>query len=124
MQAALYRRVVEDPNAVFQQYDAFKRNFKQTHQACHDQNLRFTPMVVEAHGGGWSPTFRRVVDWLARNAAVCSHEDAAAVSFKIAQRISYSLQRENLRAILKRQGQPTQERMMSAWVSAADGSVW
>ena len=81
-------------------------------------------MVLETHGGGWSPTFRRMVDWVARSAAACTHEDAASVSFKIAQRISCSLQRENARAILKRQGQQTQEPALSAWVSAADGSVW
>ena len=124
LQASLYRRVLEDPNAAFEQYEAFKRGFKQTDQACRDQSLRFTPMVLEAHGGGWSSTFRRVGDWISRNAAACSHEESSAVAFRIAQRISCSLQRENARAVLKRQGQPTATPPVSAWAEAAGTASW
>ena len=59
-------------------------------------------MVVESHGGGWSHTFRRMIDWIASSSAASSHEDPAAVSLRIAQRIACSLQRENARAILRR----------------------
>ena len=34
LQASWYRQAADDPNAVFEHYEALKRNFKQTHQAC------------------------------------------------------------------------------------------
>ena len=124
LQAALYRRVAENTNVVFDHYEAFKRSFKNTEQACKDQNLRFSPMILEAHGGGWSSAFRRTVDWIARNAAAANHEDATVVSLRIAQRISCSLHRENARAILKRKVQPAALPAMSSWLDASDDAHW
>jgi hypothetical protein len=90
---------VDDPGHVFEQYESFKKSYKQTAECCAEQGLRFTPMIIEGHGGGWRPTFRLIVDWIARNAAASHQENPAATSLRIAQRISCSLQRENARAI-------------------------
>ena len=64
--------------------------------------LQFVPMVVEAHGGGWSPLARATLDWISKHQASCHNDDPAAISLKIAQRISCTLHRENARAILQR----------------------
>ena len=60
-----YRRVATDPGAVFEHYENFKRSYKQTEEACRSQNFRCTPVVIEAHGGGWSPTLPTLADWIA-----------------------------------------------------------
>ena len=52
LRAALYRRIVEDQGILFAGYEAFKRDYKQTDRVCQDQGLRFTPVILEAHGGG------------------------------------------------------------------------
>ena len=80
-------------------------------------------MILEAHGGGWSGTFRGVIDWVARSAAAAHHEEPAAVALRIAQRISSSLQRENARAVLRRQALQDPEPQAS-WEGAADGETW
>ena len=73
-----------------------------TASQCSHAGIHFCPLVLEAVGGGWSEALRSVVSWIAsesnRNSSV-SHSDT---SFKIAQRISCALHRENARAILKR----------------------
>ena len=61
-------------------------------------------MVVEAHGGGWSPLARATLDWISKQQAICHNESPAAVSLRVAQRISCTLHRENARAILRRTG--------------------
>ena len=60
-------------------------------------------MVLEAHGGGWHAAFRHAVDWISTAASTNGHEVYSIISLRIAQRISCSLQRENARAILRRE---------------------
>ena len=75
-------------------------------------------MIVEAHGGGWSPTFRRVIDWISKSSALANNEEQSSVSLLVAQRISCSLRRENARAILRRQMMDEAEsHMQSAWAT-------
>jgi hypothetical protein len=124
LQAAWYRRAADDPGSVFAHYEGFKREHKQTDQVCAEQGFKFTPLIVEAHGGGWSPALRRVVDWIAKSAQATGHEKAAAVSLKIAQRISCSLQKENARAVLRRQVQPEGAPPTSAWEGVSGTGVW
>ena len=59
-------------------------------------------MVVEAHSGAWSPTARRVLDYLAKGIAAANGEAVEVASLRLAQRISIALHRANARAILKR----------------------
>ena len=48
----LLHQVIDQPETVFERYERFKKGFKQTEQHCRDQGLCFTPMILEAHGGG------------------------------------------------------------------------
>ena len=71
-----------------------------------------------------SPTFRGVVDWIAKNIAATHHKDHSAVSLRIAQRIACSLQRENARAIWKRQAELTDAAPVTVWTHGHDGGTW
>ena len=102
LQSELFLPVAETPGFVFQRYENLKRSFKDTAQSCETRGFEFVPMVVEAHGGSWSPLARAALDWIAKQQALCHNDDPAAVSLKIAQRISCTLHRENARAILRR----------------------
>ena len=75
-------------------------------------------MILEAQAGGWSPAFRRLVDWIARSSAVVQADNIAATSLRIAQRISCTLARENVRAILRRQGEPSTSSYLRGWDEA------
>ena len=121
-----YRRAAGDPATVFADYEAHKRQYKGTEDACRTQGIRFTPMVLEAHGGGWSPTFRGTVDMIARSAANAHHENHAKVSLRIAQRISCSLHRENARAIMRRMADvPGVAAVQGAgWATLRDVGPW
>ena len=99
-----------DPAAfagVFSSVETRKRVFIDTASQCSRAGIHFCPLVIEAVGGGWSEALRSVVSWIAsesnRNSSV-GHSDT---SFKIAQRISCALHRENARAILKRAPEQT-----------------
>ena len=83
-----------------------KRSFKDTAKSCEAQGFKFNPMVLEAHGGGWSPLVRNVIDWISKQQALVTNEEHAAVSLRVAQRMSCTLHRENSRAIQKIFGRP------------------
>jgi len=119
-----YRQAIENPTSVFSEYESYKKSYKQTEQMCREQGLRFTPMIIEAHGGGWSPSFRAVVDWIARGNAATHHKDQSAVSLRIAQRISCSLQRENARAVLRRQVEVVSPIVDNGWANLEDVESW
>ena len=119
----MYRAVIDNPMVVFDQYEAFKRSYKETHQCCQDQGLLFSPMVLEAHGGGWSPAFRRLIDWIVRSSAAANSDSSSSTSLRIAQRISCSLQRENARAVLKRLVPRTSDPMYT-WGESASTDTW
>ena len=59
-----FRTVAGAPTAVFQRYEDSKRTHAGTSEACRAAGFCFTPMVMEAHSGGWSPTARAVLDWM------------------------------------------------------------
>ena len=112
MRADRLREACENPSGVASAYAQFKRDFappgetETTEQLCKAEGFRFVPMVVEAHGGGWSPLTRSTIDSISRTQASCIHEDFASVSLKVAQRISRTLHKENARAILRRAARP------------------
>ena len=121
MQSELFHPIAETPGLVFHRYEEFKRSFKDTAQSCEAAGFVFTPMVLEAHGGGWSPLVRTAVDWVAKRQAARHNEDPSSVSLRIAQRISCSLVRDNARAILQRSGAPpTLSHLPSGWDDTAD----
>ena len=102
MQSSLFSPVAESPGLVFCRYERMKREYKNTAQLCREAGFSFSPQVLEAHAGGWSPLTRATFDWLAKAQAASQHEDPSTVSLRIAQRISCTLQAENARAILQR----------------------
>ena len=73
-----------------------------TQALCNEVHLRFIPMVLEAHGGGWSKDFQKTIDWIAGKQALATGIDASLASTRIAQRISCTLQRVNAEAIIAR----------------------
>ena len=79
------------------EYEDFKRNYLSAAKQCGQQGLQFTPMVVDAHGGGWGLAAKEAFKIIAREHANHGH-------FELAQRISITLERENARAILRRLG--------------------
>ena len=112
----LFSPVAESPGLVFCRYEQMKREYKDTAQLCREAGFTFSPMVLEAHAGGWSPLTRHTFDWLAKAQAASQHEDPSTVSLRIAQRISCTLQAENARAILQRTvGPSSAERPPSGW---------
>ena len=60
---------LKKPSEIFSQYEDFKQAYKDTHGECRTQGLAFTPLIIEAHGGGWSASVRHVVDWMACHGA-------------------------------------------------------
>ena len=120
LQSELFRPVVDAPGLVFHRYDSMKRGFKGTADLCEAAGFKFVPLVVEAHGGGWSSSTRATVDFIANTQAACHHDDVATVSLKIAQRISCTLHRENARAVLRRTAVPVAPSFLpSGWDDVA-----
>ena len=120
MQSELFQSSAETPGLVFHRYEELKRNFKDIAASCEVAGFQFTPLVVEAHGGGWSPGTRHIFDFIAATQAACHHEVPASVSLKIAQRISCTLHKENARAILRRSAAPAAPPFLpSGWDDAA-----
>jgi hypothetical protein len=122
MRGDTFRQAAETPETVFAKYEKHKREYLNTAQACEAAGFRFVPMVFEAHGGAWSPTARGILDWIAQQVAVVQHEPAHTVSFRIAQRISCTLHRENARAILRRTEGTAPVPQHGSW--DAVGHVW
>ena len=94
-------------------YEEFKRGFKpvgedlNTETQCAQQGIRFTPMVIESHSGGWSKTARQVLDNIAKHITASWNDEHEAASLAIAQRLSVTLHRESERAILRRRREPS-----------------
>ena len=113
-----------NPTAVFEQYERFKRQYKDTAQACNDAGFVFTPMVCESHSGAWAPAARRVLDKIAKGIASATGEDSEVASLRFAQRISMSLHRANARAILKRSSLLEVDGFNAGVVEAPCGEMW
>ena len=125
MRADLMERVAASPTVVFEEYEAFKRSFKETDKECSDQGFRFTPMIMDAHGGGWSSTARAVLGWAAQGVAAVCGEATEAASLRTAQRISISLHRENACAVLRRLTPPCSDAISTGWgASQVEEDSW
>ena len=91
-----------DPSSVWGHYEHFKRQYLNTEASCSERNLEFLPFVVEAHGGGLGPVARRVCASIAQVAAARAGEEVGQQAASMLRRITYSLHRENARAVLRR----------------------
>lgn len=119
-----YRLSIDNPATIFAEYEAYKQSYQQTAQQCQEEGLRFAPLIVEAHAGGWNPTFLGVIDGIAKSLAAAQNEHHSLVSLRIAQRISWSLQRENARAGLRRQTDTPIDDGGVAWSYLEDVESW
>ena len=108
-----------DVRAVFEDYEDYKRTYKDTERQCKDQGFSFQPLVLEAHGGGWSKAFRAVVGEVARRQRAAWNNAHEEPSLRIAQRLSISINAENARAVLRRS--PTPEEAAVGVAGWADG---
>ena len=124
LRADLIERVADNPSVVFDVYENFKRSHNDTARCCEAQGFSFTPMILEAHGGGWSRSARRVLTRVAKVVSAVWREGDEATSLRIAQRISISLHRENARAVLKRVARPLPVTMDTGWGDAVALSTW
>ena len=119
----------DTPELVLTKYEETKREYKApgetetTEALCTSQGLRFVPMVVEAHSGGWSKAAREVLDTIAKSVATQWKEDNEVASLAIAQRLSVTLHRENARAIVRRRQEPTLTAAPDA-VPADEPGLW
>ena len=110
----------EDAASVFGQYEHFKRTFKDTEAQCKEQHIKFTPLVFESHGGGWSPLARGVLDGFGKSLAACGWHGSEAATLRIAQRISCALHRGNAPAILRRLAPPVTQSGVTSWSQVRD----
>ena len=104
----MFRGAIREPEQVLVAYEDFKKAFKAVGEAlptaelCSQNGIDFVPMVVEAHGGGWGPAARRVLDMVAKHGSAITSDEPEEISLTIAQRLSCSLQRESARAVMRR----------------------
>ena len=115
LRAALWRQVAESPNHVFEQYEQYKRSYKDTQRLCEEQGFAFLPMVMEAHSGAWSPDARKAWDFVARSMSAAWNEGQEPSSLKLAQRLCCSLQRENARGVLRRLAEADLDQAAETW---------
>ena len=67
LRADVARKAIENPDET-------------TEALCQRQGLKFIPMVIEAHGGGWSRTARQALDKIARHVQATRNTEAEAAS--------------------------------------------
>ena len=92
---------------VLNDYAARKAAAMDTAAACAARGLRFVPVILEAHGGGWGDHLRGFVDELAGRQKAREPGADSPASLRIAQRISIGLIAESSRAVLRRLGGPS-----------------
>ena len=118
LQATALRDSAVDAMSSLSDYERFKRTHDSTEVQCNQQGFVFEPLVVEAHGGGWGITARKVWSFLSKAIAAKEGRDESATAAELQQRISITLQRENARAVLRRMcgsSQPSRSATPAAW---------
>ena len=106
LRSDLLSTAIDSPQAVLVDYADFKKQYKQTDPLCAQQNLLFSPIIFEAHGGGWSTAALRLYEHIAnrQSCSGCKHHEGNGL--RIAQRISCAIHMANARAILRRTQSP------------------
>eukprot|EP00973_Karenia_brevis_P018946 2597125-Karenia_brevis.AAC.1 len=93
--------VTTEWDAHLQAYEDFKRSHLETEGQCLAEGIGFTPMVIDAVGGGWGKAARGVWTQLAKSMALSPGEEST-VAVHALQRMSLLLHKENARAVLRR----------------------
>ena len=107
LRADVVERSAQDGSSATHAYEDFKRHHLDTERLCHNEGIKFIPMIAEADGGGWGPQAHKVIHEIAKLRATLSGdlEDKEAQHFL--QSLNLILHRENARAILRRHPHPT-----------------
>ena len=105
----MLRASVNDAEAAACAYENYKRSFLNTAEQCRQEGLEFVPVVMEGCSGAWGPAARKVWSHIAKLVASKTGEDSSKVSERHQQSLSICVQRENARAIARRQGLPSWE---------------
>jgi len=95
-------RTLTSAESICEDYAESKRQFKDTEKQVSEEGMKFTPIVFEAHAGGWGLAARQVIASIAKHQEVAGRWFREGASLVIAQRVSMSLQRECARAVLRR----------------------
>ena len=95
-------RSASSPEEVLALMERGKRTHLDTFNVCRTAGFVFQPLILEAHGGGWTSALRYAMDWVASASAAHGLDSKEILSLRTAQRISCSLQRESARAVLRR----------------------
>ena len=90
------------PAELLGEYAEFKCSFKETERKCRDQGIRFVPLVIEAHGGGWGENLHQACHFIAGQQKAAGDWCREGTGQRLAQRISTALQRANAQAVLRR----------------------
>ena len=80
-------------------YVEFKRNYHCTGAQCESQGFQFSPLLFDAHGGGWHPDVSGLLAEIARRQ---NTDDGDFLTEKLAQHLSITLQGCLARAALRR----------------------
>ena len=120
MRADTVRKSAHDASQVLLEYANYKETYKDTKRKCSDENFVFTPIIFEAHGGGWCTSARRIFDFIAKQQSCAGSFCREGTALRLAQRISTSLHRENARATMKRLWQKAYEGPQVHDMSAED----
>ncbi len=83
-------------------YEARKRSFLDTHNHCKSEGIHLHPFVLEAAGGSFGPSARRVLSLFANSAAKLTGECSSQKVEQFSQRLSLILHETNARSILLR----------------------
>jgi hypothetical protein len=95
-------RTLANAEDICEDYTETKHNYKNTLQKVTNEGMQFTPLIFEAHAGGWGIATRQTIGTIAQHQEVCGVWYREGASLIIAQRVSIALQRETARAILRR----------------------
>jgi hypothetical protein len=102
MRNGVVPQAVCNPELITAEYAKCKVAFQDTGARCAAEGLTFTPVVFEAHGGGFGAGTRRVLDFVAAQQVAAGQWCPEGVSMRVAQRISTALHGANALAILRR----------------------
>ena len=93
---------MEDPLRAPASYAARKVAWLDIGAQCEAEGFAFVPMTFESHGGGFGPAAADLLHRLARLHTATGTHAAPGHSLRIAERVSFALQRASALAILKR----------------------
>jgi hypothetical protein len=99
-------RSLTSAESICEDYAETKRQYKDTDKQVSEEGMKFTPIVFEAHAGGWSLAARQIIGSIAKHQEVAGRWFREGASLIIAQRVSMTLQRECARAVLRRLAPP------------------